>query len=271
MSETSGPSDLPGRYDKILKENQDEALPGIIKNILGIEIVKKEILTSKLQHTKEREVDRLALVTDRSGQTYILNIEWQSQNDPNMLARMLEYRVMAWQKHKLPVKQYVLYMGSEKLSMKDTLCEEDLHYWYHIINLSEIDYKVFLKASRPEEKVLAVLGNFGADPAEEVIAQVLKAVTAETSSDLSKNRYFNQLQILVQIRNLVDQFEAAMESVKTFFKVERDPLYKWGVREERAKAEQEKIAIARSLKKEGIPVETIAKTTGLSIDIVLGL
>ncbi len=70
-----------------------------------------------------------------------------------------------------------------------------------------------------------------------------------------------------------------MKSVKTFFKVERDPLYKWGIekgaKEERAKAEQEKlnekIAIARSLKKEGIPVETIARTTGLSIDIVLGL
>ncbi|KAA8486843.1 putative transposase/invertase (TIGR01784 family) [Arcticibacter tournemirensis] len=273
MLTTPEEADLSNRYDKIMKENQDEALPGIIKHVLGINIVKKEVLTSKLQQTKEREADRLTKVTDGSGKTYILNIEWQSRNDANMLSRMLEYRVMARRKYQLPVKQYVLYMGSEKLTMKDCIDEEDLQYRYRIVSLSEIDYKFFLKSNKPEQKVLAVLGEFGKDSAEQVIGQILTGIRTEAESDLSKNKYFNQLRILAQLRNLVEQFNTAMESVSTFFKEEKDPLYRKGIvrgiEKERAKAEREKkdekLAIAREFKKLGVAVADIAKGTGLPI------
>lgn len=273
MLTTPEEADLSNRYDKIMKENQDEALPGIIKHVLGINIVKKEVLTSKLQQTKEREADRLTKVTDGSGKTYILNVEWQSRNDANMLSRMLEYRVMARRKYQLPVKQYVLYMGSEKLTMKDCIDEEDLQYRYRIVSLSEIDYKFFLKSNKPEQKVLAVLGEFGKDSAEQVIGQILTGIRTEAESDLSKNKYFNQLRILAQLRNLVEQFNTAMESVSTFFKEEKDPLYRKGIvrgiEKERAKAEREKkdekLAIAREFKKLGVAVADIAKGTGLPI------
>lgn len=71
-----------------------------------------------------------------------------------------------------------------------------------------------------------------------------------------------------------------MESVKTFFKVERDPLYKWGeergirvgAEAEREKAEKEKlnekIAIALKFKKMGVAVEDIAKGTGLPVEVI---
>lgn len=276
MADSLDPSDLTSRYDKVLKENQEKALPGITKRLLGLDIVKRETLASRLQHTKEREVDRLTKVTESSGKTYILNIEWQSSNDPNMLDRMLEYRVMAWQVHHLPVKQYVLYMGSGKPTMKSSLEQEDLNFRYHIVNLGEIDYKFFLESNKPEEKVLAVLGDFGGDPPEQVITRVLKEVSAEADGELSRNKYFNQLQILVQSRTLDIPFEIAMESIKTFFRIERDPLYKWGeekgAAKEREKAEKEKlnekIAIALKLKKMGVAVDDISLATGLSVDVI---
>ncbi|WP_256009595.1 hypothetical protein [Desertivirga xinjiangensis] len=73
-----------------------------------------------------------------------------------------------------------------------------------------------------------------------------------------------------------------MQSVSLFFKEEEDFLYKKGaekerakaearMREERAKAAEEKRNIARQFKKIGVSVEDIAKATGLSPEEIEGL
>src|SRR4051812_19748642 len=54
------------KYDKIFKENIEYALPGIIKNILGLTIVNAEEISHNLQHTKERKPDVLKKVTDQN-------------------------------------------------------------------------------------------------------------------------------------------------------------------------------------------------------------
>jgi len=43
------------QYDKILRENIEAALPGLIKNLLGIHAVHTEELPDDVQHTKERK------------------------------------------------------------------------------------------------------------------------------------------------------------------------------------------------------------------------
>jgi hypothetical protein len=42
------------QYDKILRENIEAALPGLIKNLLNIHTVDTEELPDDIQHTKER-------------------------------------------------------------------------------------------------------------------------------------------------------------------------------------------------------------------------
>jgi hypothetical protein len=66
------------KYDKIFKENMEYALPGIIKNILGLTIVNAEEISHDLQHTIERKPDVLRKVTDQNNRTYILHVELQS-------------------------------------------------------------------------------------------------------------------------------------------------------------------------------------------------
>jgi hypothetical protein len=54
-----------------------------------------------------------------------------------------------------------------------------------------------------------------------------------------------------------------MESITKFFKVENDPFFRQG----EARGSQNKaIAIASEMKKDGIPVQQIAKFTGLSVE-----
>ena len=45
------------QYDKVLRENIEAALPGLIRNVLNIHAVNTEELPDDIQHTKERKPD----------------------------------------------------------------------------------------------------------------------------------------------------------------------------------------------------------------------
>ena len=62
-------------YDRIFKENMEQALPGIIERLLLLQIVQSEELPDDLQQTKERKPDVLKKVTDAAGKTFVLHIE----------------------------------------------------------------------------------------------------------------------------------------------------------------------------------------------------
>jgi hypothetical protein len=68
------------QYDKILRENIEAALPGLIRNLLNIHAVNSEELPDDIQHTKERKPDVLKKVTDKKGETFVLHIEFQVKN-----------------------------------------------------------------------------------------------------------------------------------------------------------------------------------------------
>jgi predicted transposase/invertase (TIGR01784 family) len=103
------------RYDKILKENMESALPVIIKDVLDLDISDSEEIPDDLQQTNERKPDVLKKVRDQHNNTFVLHIEWQSQNEKDMVYRMAEYAVMPQRKYRIPVKQYVLFIGKGAL------------------------------------------------------------------------------------------------------------------------------------------------------------
>lgn len=213
------------QYDKIIKENMNEAMPDILIGILGIQAARAEDLAERIQHTKERIPDQLKKITDDSGETFVLHIEWQLKNDAEMIDRMLEYRAMLRRKYRINIRQYVLFMGKTTSRMINRIEERDLKFRFHLIVLYQIDYKVFLASEKPEQKILAVLGDFCQEDAEIVLRKIIEGIKAKTNGSLAGQRYMNQLRILVQLRNLETQFNHIMESVSTFFKEERDPYY----------------------------------------------
>lgn len=62
----------------------------------------------------------------------------------------------------------------------------------------------------------------------------------------------------MQLRKFDDETENAMLDVNSFWKLERDPLYKWG-------KQKGALEIAREMKKDKFPIETIAKLTKLPV------
>jgi hypothetical protein len=262
-------SNRANRYDKIFRENMEIALPGIIRYLLGLDIVSSEEIPDEIQHTKERKPDLLKKVVDAAGRSYILHIEYQAKADKDMVYRMAEYSIMLQWKYRTDIKQYVVFIGAGSPNMTESIEKEDFYFRYHLLALSSVDYKIFLRAKEPEEKLLAVLADFKNDDPVIALKSILTEVKSFAKSDLAEDRYFNQLRILVQLRNLETQFDEAMETVTKFFKEEKDPLYKRGEAKGKEEGEHIKaVAIAKELKNEGLANDFIAKTTKLTIEEV---
>ncbi|EDM35021.1 hypothetical protein PBAL39_08080 [Pedobacter sp. BAL39] len=215
-------------YDKIVKENIHKVLPELIRDILGIVIAKQEDLQESLQYTTERIPDQLCKITDIQGNTYILQLEWQSEDDPSMQDRMLTYRAMLRRKYGMVVKQYVIFLAREKSSMSDFIEEENLKFSYSLIPLQKYSHRIFLDSKSPEQKLLAIFGNFDTTPPVDVIKEILQGVTAHKKGQLNTNRYVKQLRALVQLRKLNKEFKTAM-AITTKFKIEEDAYYQEGI------------------------------------------
>ncbi len=273
------------QYDKIFRENMEATLPLIIRNLLHIHVQSYEVLPDGLHHTKERNTDLLRRVTDSSGNSFILHIEYQAGNKPQMALRMAEYCIMALRQYKLPVRQYVIFLGKGKAAMPATINEDNLKFHYTLLSMNQVDYRIFLRSDTPEEKILAILGNFEGESPELVARDICRELNRCVPNALDAGRYFRQLRILAQLRNLNLNFLKDMESIASFFSEEKDVFYIKGKKEgkkegiEKGKKEgiqkglekgmqQERINIAIELKKEGLPAAYIARITKLTVEIV---
>ena len=148
------------QYDKIFKENIEVVIPSLMENVLGITAISLEELPDDIQHTKERKPDVLKKVTDSLGNTFVLQIEFQVADEPEMVYRMADYYIMLARKYKLPIRQFVIFLGKTIPQMETELLMEDLSFRYHLRSIKVIDYQLFLRSEKPEEIVFAALDEY---------------------------------------------------------------------------------------------------------------
>jgi predicted transposase/invertase (TIGR01784 family) len=252
------------QYDKIIKENLEITLPVIIRDVLGLDITVSEELPDDIQHTKERKPDALKKVTDKTGNTFVLQVEFQVEDEPEMIHRMIEYYVMLMRLYRLPVKQYVIFLRDTKPAMSAYLETENLKFSYNLIRIADISYKLFQKSDNPEVKMLGILANFGNEDNYKTVKSILDGIQSVTTGDFAENRYFKQLRIFVQLRSSIEQqLDKAMETITKFFKEEKDFLYRKG--ETKGRGEEKKEA-ALKMKESGSEITYIAYITGLTVE-----
>ncbi|GAB4003017.1 hypothetical protein GCM10028807_62660 [Spirosoma daeguense] len=255
------------QYDKIFKENIEAVIPSLMQNILGITAIESEELPDDIQHTKERKPDALKKITDSQGETYVLQIEFQVADEPKMVYRMAEYYVMLERKYEIPVEQYVIYLGASKPQMPTHLNRKRMKFDFPLISFAELDYHIFLKSARPEEVVLSVLGDFRGDSPEKALEQIIQRIEETATGDFPLKRYFKQLRVLAQLRNLGSNLkDIAMDSISKFVSVEKDAAYMVGFDkgEEKAKVDFVKNLLAKI----SLTVEQVADIAGVSVEFV---
>jgi predicted transposase YdaD len=251
------------QYDKIFKENIEAVMPSLMQNVLAITAVSSEELPDDIQHTKERKPDVLKKITDNQGSTFILQVEFQVADEPEMVYRMADYYVMLERKYKLPVEQFVVFLGSARPEMPTQLSSKRMKFDYSLISFADLDYQLFLRSVQPEEVVLSILGNFKDVSSEQALQQIIGRIEETAKGDFSLKRYFKQLRVLAQLRNLENTLkELVMDSIGKFVSQERDVAYMVGFDKG-----EEKI-VANLLKKLNYSIEQIADMAGVSVNFV---
>lgn len=261
MSEQGSNKKQSSQYDKVIKENLEITLPVIIRDILGLDIIKSEELPDDLQHTKERKPDALKMVTDTTGNTYVLQVEFQVKDENELVYRMAEYSIMLMRKYGKPIKQFVVFLR-EKVAIPLEINTTDHKYKYQVVRIAEANYQLFLRSDNPEVNMLGILASLGSDEPNQAVQAIVNQVSSLAEGELLRDKYFKQMRIFVQLRTHVEpHFIKAMQSVSTFFKEERDFLYKKGV-------EVKATFVIKNLLPEGFSNEKIAKIAGVSVDVV---
>lgn len=186
-----------------------------------------------------------------------------------MALRMAEYFIMLLRKYKFPVRQYVIYIGSDPPTMTDHIRSGPMNFAYQLITLSSIDYHLLLQSTRPEEKILAILANFEHDDPESAIKAIANQVIHASHGDFSTRRYINQLQILAQLRNFEPKILTMLDDLTGVFSVEKDIFYRIGEMKGEEKATQK--ATQKINARNQRIVKKLLRKTDFSIAEIAGL
>jgi hypothetical protein len=217
-----------GQYDKIFRENMEAVIPHLLQHVLGIDPVQTEELPDDLQHTKERKPDVLKKITDTQQNTFVLHLEFQLVDEADMIFRMADYYVMLARMYKLPVRQYVIFIGPDSPKMSTTYASQALQFSFNLLSFLSFDYQSFLQSDKPEEVVFSVLANFRQEHSEQVLRQIVQRLAETTDGELALKKYFQQLRILAQLRSLESNLKNVMDSLANYISEERDVLYMRG-------------------------------------------
>lgn len=261
-------------YDKIIKENITSIFLPLSENFFGIKIIKSKDLPEKLQTTHEREPDFIKKIWTDKKETFILHIEFQTSDEKEMVYRMAEYKAILQRKFKLPVKQFVIYLGTRKPKMKTELNADEVIKGFQLTNIREMDAYRVLESEIPEEIMLAILGNYGEHETEQIINKIIDRLQQFTTDQIVLQRYFQQLLVLSRLRKLEVQTKKQIEGMPITYNIKTDGLYKEGIKDGKREGkiegikEGKKETIIEMLKDPSMSEEKIAKFTKTSLAFV---
>jgi hypothetical protein len=234
---------------------------GISKENIGV-------IDTTVKRTQERRMDFACRVL--GNEDYIIQIEFQTKNDTLIHYRMLDYYEVLARSENLSVKQLLIYVGKEKMTMKNSIEHPILNFNFKIANLSEINYHELLDSNLPESVMLAILGDFQNENPEQVISTILNRLHTVVKDDTFLQKCFFRLEILSELRNLESETVKQIRNMpitgidirKTYFYKEVQRLNREDDLKEGRKEGIEMTAI--NLLKKGMTIEFVCECTGLS-------
>lgn len=153
-----------------------------VEKVLGLGIVEFTELKDKLQMTRQKETDTLRKVTDGNGDTFILQLEIQKENEKDMAERMADYYILLYRIHRLPIRQYVLYIGEGHANMPDRLDLPGLSFQYTLMSFSDLPYDLFINAEHTEIQMLALLGDLANADSYEVTEHIVRTIDQQPTT-----------------------------------------------------------------------------------------
>ncbi len=265
-------------YDKIFKENFESLIENLVRKVLGINAHKLEEIPDYNHYTIERQPDFLKkILTGKNEKDYILQIEVQVDDSKQMIKRLFLYYGLLYNEYDLPVRQYVLYVGSKKkATMTRKLFHQDVTFSFHIINMQEVSYRKFIKSDTPEDVILAILGDFEGISPDEIIENILLRLRKLAKDELEIGKYVTQLEVLSKLRNLQKLTVKKIDNMGLIYDLQTDLRFLQGEATGVKKGEvigikkNQKVVILELIKEfPSLSAEKIAKMVHASKEFVL--
>ena len=156
-------------FDATLKEFLQQQPTSLLLELTGgVPVV--EFLNVELPSVQERRLDLVLLLADET----LLHIELQSSNDRDMGLRMLEYYVLLWRRYRKPLRQVVIYVGTPRMRMLNSLVSETLRFSFTVRDIREWRAEELLASPLFGDQVLALLG--GTKDARGLVRGVLERI-----------------------------------------------------------------------------------------------
>ncbi|HEX4228572.1 MAG TPA: DUF4351 domain-containing protein [Bryobacteraceae bacterium] len=180
------------KYDIALKSLLQTSGLTILDQLAGAHLVRW--LNVELPEIRMPHVDLLAETAARD----LLHFELQSKNDPGMPLRMVEYALAIYRQYGRFPRQFVLYVGQPRLSMRPELHGPFLHFWYAAVDIRDMDAGQLLASPAPGDNILAILAD--ASTPEKTAVEVLKRIARFPPAE--QHRQLQVLMILSGLRGL---------------------------------------------------------------------
>jgi hypothetical protein len=234
-----------------------------------------EELSTDLQVTKEKKTDFLRKFKyENEADNFILHAEAQSNDDPKMIYRMIEYHAMLLRKYEMRIIQLVIYLGEGKSRMRNTYQDGNNTFSYELISIQDFSYKTFINADKPEELMLTILSDFEDNNAEQIADLIFSRAKKIMNETNQMGKFVNQIEVLSKLRNLDGIIQQYIQNNMALeLKIEDTFTYKKGKLEGEKRGEKkEKDKMILSLFKKGkFNLEDIADAAEVSVEYVEAL
>lgn len=241
-------------YDAATRQNLEVNCEPFLHKLLGFPFKVIGHPLDKFQSTINREVDFVRLVEGKKQDQFILHVEFQSTNHPDMAFRMQEYYGILARKFRLSVWQFVFYYGNDAMRMEHKLSDRKNRFEYQLINLAHFDYQIFFESEAPGVVIWAVLANPGNKVPKELLKSIKKRVLGLCKDDFYMAiKCLRELKTFSNLRNLELNNTNEIEAMKLMIDVTDDVLYQDGKAEGKAQGlEQGKREVLLMLLENGL-------------------
>ncbi len=217
-------------YDFIFKVNFDKIGASLIAKICGIEVESLENIPTTIPRTIERRADFVKMGIEKHSQLpFVVHLEVQTNNHLRMDSRMLVYYALLYDLYNVPVKQFVIYIGSGNWASPTVVKHEKLSFEYEVIHLNRIDYQVFSTSDAPEEIIMAILADFKGKEKSQVIQEILTCLKNKAKNKKKLHKLIMQMEILSNLRNLQPEIVKQLSVMSIDYDVKNDFRYQQGI------------------------------------------
>ncbi|KAF0214617.1 MAG: hypothetical protein FD167_5252 [bacterium] len=180
------------KYDATIKELFQSMPIELLNRLTGIDTSKAKFLSVEFPSVSQRRTDFVMLLENSS----IYQLEFQTDDDPDMVWRMLEYYFLIYKLYQIAPLQQVLYIGNKPSTINSSISLTNLDFRYQLIDIRQFSAKAMLESKSLADNLLAVLCKV--DNIAETIHQILAKIIVLPKT--ARTKALTQLLILSGLR-----------------------------------------------------------------------